>query len=378
MVTVCHLTSGHQRNDIRIFQKECKSLTRNGYKVFLIVNDNLPNEIKDSVEIISTNFSSATRKSRFTKGAKAIYKQALLIDAELYHFHDPELLLVGMKLKKKGKKIIFDSHENVPNQIMDKKWLGPIILRKCISRVYAICEAYCCRRFDGVISVADSIISRFANNNIKTELIKNYPQIEEFEFLLKKTAQNNEIKECRTICYIGGLTYSRGITHLVKATYLAGAKLILAGPITSEYKEELEGLIEYQCVEYKGVLSRVDIVTVLSESVIGMCTLLPVGQYGDVDVLATKVCEYMLASLPVINSYNEYIATLFSKEQCGICVNPYDVSEISKAILYLLDNRDIAKDMGENGRFAVIKSYNWETQEKKLVNFYNSLVCNTN
>ena len=36
MIKVCHMTSAHQPGDTRIFQKECVSLAKAGYQVFLV------------------------------------------------------------------------------------------------------------------------------------------------------------------------------------------------------------------------------------------------------------------------------------------------------------------------------------------------------
>ena len=52
MLKVCHLTSVHPRNDVRIFQKECKSLAVAGYNTTLVVADGLGDQFLDDVSII--------------------------------------------------------------------------------------------------------------------------------------------------------------------------------------------------------------------------------------------------------------------------------------------------------------------------------------
>ena len=50
---ICHLTTAHPRNDVRIFEKECISLSQNTeYQVVLIVADGKGNELNKNVKII--------------------------------------------------------------------------------------------------------------------------------------------------------------------------------------------------------------------------------------------------------------------------------------------------------------------------------------
>jgi len=69
--------------------------------------------------------SNTLNRSECKKGYLArlleIGKKALEVDAEVYHFHDPDLLFLALKLKKKGKKVIYDVHENYPGILEDTK-----------------------------------------------------------------------------------------------------------------------------------------------------------------------------------------------------------------------------------------------------------------
>src|SRR5665648_779605 len=91
-IKVCHVTSAHNRYDVRIFHKECKSLARKGFDVTLLVNDNITNEILNDVKIVSTQFRPNNRLERIVKSKKHLRREMIEIDADIYHFHDPELL----------------------------------------------------------------------------------------------------------------------------------------------------------------------------------------------------------------------------------------------------------------------------------------------
>jgi len=54
----------------------------------------------------------------------------------------------------------------------------------------------------------------------------------------------------------------------------------------------------------------------------------------------------------------------------GILVKPYDVAEFAKAIITLLKNPELARRMGFEGRNYVEKSFEFWSQEKKLVKLY--------
>ena len=61
---VCHVTSVHPRYDVRIFHKQCKSLSNHGFDVTLLVNDDLQDEIIDGIKIISTHWKPKNRCER--------------------------------------------------------------------------------------------------------------------------------------------------------------------------------------------------------------------------------------------------------------------------------------------------------------------------
>ena len=204
-----------------------------------------------------------------------------------------------MKLKRKGKKVIFDSHEYYRVQMKDKPYL-PKLLGYCMAGCYAAVEDYSLRYIDGIIfPCMINGENPFAGKCRHFALINNVPMLEELYDLYDEMLPKYE----RSVIYIGGLTYARGIIHLIKASKKAQCTVYLAGAYSpASFQAEAEALPEFSNVKYLGTLDRPHVVEALQKCEIGMAAILNVGQYNQSDNLATKVYEYMSLGLPVILS----------------------------------------------------------------------------
>ncbi len=363
---VCHITSAHSRYDVRIFSKQCKSLVKGGYDVTLIVNDDKDDEVINGVKIVSTRYKPKTRMDRFIKSKKKLYDKAVEVDADIYQLHDPDLLPIGTKLKNMGKKIIFDSHEDIPKQIKGKDWI-PAIMRNTVSNAYGVYEKLSVKRYDAVITVTPHIMDRLRIINSNIVMITNYPIIKEKENITRKS--NN------SICFVGGIGEQWSHDKILEAIEdIEHIKYILAGKGSEDYINLLKSYNSWCKVDYLGVIPHEEVRQIYDNSFVGMTILRHDTQVGEEGTLGnTKLFEYMEAGLPVICSNNKLWKEIINKYNCGIAINPNRVEEIKEAILVLKNNPDKAKIMGENGRKAIEEEYNWSTQEKKLLLLYENL-----
>lgn len=375
-VRVCHLASKHKMNDMRIFEKECKSLSKAGFDVTLIgFGDTSKTDIINGIRCISLYCPVKNNLELLRKRNKLIYETALQVDAKVYHLHEPELLPVGKKLKKKGKIVIFDSHEFYGWQLHDnihkiKIIKTPASMMKVIGNQYMRYEKRICMKLDGVIQVCTmNGVDYFANRCRRSIFIRNLPSVVDY------TRQSNfDLSVKPIVAMIGGITKERGITQLVKATHQAGGTLLLAGDfLPKSYETELRQMPEFECVEYKGFLDKNGMVATLEQANIGASTILNVGQYDKIDTFPTKVYDYMSMELPVVISDTEYAKKMNEKYHFGICVNPDDPDSIAKAITWLKDHPEQAIEMGKNGRKAIEDEFNWEKESEKLIAFYHYL-----
>ncbi len=371
MIKVCHMTSVHRPEDDRIFFKECCSLAAAGYDVCLVARGE--SYEKNGIRLVGVGEAPGNRIKRILQLPGRVYQRALEMDADIYHFHDPELLPYGLRLKKSGKKVIFDSHECYREQIRSKNYL-PSLLRHTISKVYGLLEDYVLRQLDAVIFPCTmNGKNPFEGKCRRAAIISNAAILGEFFNLYDPEHK----KIPNSVCYVGGLTEARGITGDIVAAAKADATIILAGEFASEeYEATLRQMPEFSCVEYRGVLNRQGVTEMLSDSCIGLCTLLDRGQYLKIDTFGIKVFEYMSMGLPVILSDSPYNRAMVEKLRFGICVDPDNTDEIAGAIRYLLDHPEEAKRMGENGRRAVEEEFNWGVEERKLLALYEEILKN--
>lgn len=367
-INICHVTSAHSRYDVRIFHKECKSLAKNGFDVTLLVNDNIDDELIEGVKIKSTNFKPKNRYERMIISQKKVREKAIQINADIYHLHDPELLPLASYLKKKSKKVIFDFHEDVSQQILFKKWI-PKSIRKVISISYSIYEAQNAKKFDALITVTPKIVERLKKINPQTIMITNYP-------ILSNFYTEDVITKNNMLCFAGGVTPQWNHLNIIKA--IEGIEDItysLAGTGSEEYINSLKKLDGWNKVKYLGKIPHEEVRGVYSKSLFGMALLSFNTQVGNEGTLGnTKIFEFMEAGLPIICSNNNLWKEIVKEYKCGIAVDPNNVQEIVNAIRIILDNPEKADKMGANGRRAIVEKFNWRTQESVLLDLYSSLI----
>ena len=363
MCRIAHLTSAHPRNDTRIFMKQCRTLAACGYDVTLVVADDEGDDYKDGVTIADVGRLPG-RLNRIFRTTRRVFDKAVALDADIYQLHDPELIPIGLKLKRLGKKVIFDSHEDVPAQLLDKPYLDPMSLR-VLSGAVAIYERFACHQFDGIIGATPFIRDKFLLINPQTVDVNNFPLIGELDTAVQWANKRDEI------CYVGGIDAIRGAHEIVRACELirSPTRLNLVGRFSeSALEARVKAYPGWERVNELGFLDRSGVRNVLSRSVAGLVTSHPIGNF--LDGLPVKMFEYMAAGIPVIASNIPSWRDIIQGNGCGVCVDPLDPTAIAGAIDYLVMNPETAKRMGENGKKAVMEKYNWPVQATKLTDFY--------
>jgi len=364
MFKICHLTSVHHPFDIRIFHKESKSLVKAGYDVTLIAQHD-KEEIVDGIKIVPLP-KPKNRIERMTKTVWRTYRKALKIDADIYHFHDPELMPVGLLLKRHGKRVIYDVHEDVPRQNLSKPYI-PAVLRKPISLMIGALEAFSSRRFDGIVTATPFINRRFLKLGANAINVNNYPLASELY------AEDNQWKNKeKVVFYVGGIARIRGAFEMVEAIGNTKYRLLLAGRIETNIESRLKQTPGWRQVEALGFVDREGVKAAAARSMGGLVLFHP--EPNHIDAQPNKMFEYMSSRIPVIASNFSLWREIIEGASCGICVDPLDSEEVAKAIQFIVEHPSEAEQMGKNGHRAVEERYNWGKEEKKLLSIYHKLL----
>lgn len=364
-----HLTTVHPRNDVRIFLKQVKSLAKAlPYEVCLVVADGKPDSHGETL-IHDVGACSGSRPARAFLGSLRAFRFIRKQKPGLVHFHDPELIPLGMLLKLFGHKIIYDVHEDVPRQILSKHWI-PWYLRRPVAFVVSAVEWLAARIFDAVIPATPKIAERFPCR--KTAVVQNFPIRSELVLPNPPPYPSRP----QSFAYIGGIAKIRGAVQMVTAMQyfkdLPETRLLMAGgfdPATLE--PELRSLPMWDRVTYSGYLDRQGVIDLLGSVRAGLVVLHPIANY--LDAYPVKMFEYMAAGLPVIASDFPLWREIVDGSDCGLLVDPMNPLALSEAMRWILDNPREAEAMGERGKQAIREKYNWDRELHKLLNVYSRL-----
>jgi hypothetical protein len=363
---VCHITTVHPVDDHRILHKECVSLRDAGYDVTLVAPHDEDTVLR-GVRVVALRTAARSRLERMARRPLAAYRAAVAIDAELYHFHDPEFLPYAVALARRGKRVVYDAHEDVPVQVRHKHWIPPRA-RAPIARAYAQLEAACVGRLSAVVSPSVTALARLRPRQPRAIGLANYPRLE--------TAPDPGPwdERSRAACYVGGISEVRGARELVAAMAGVDGELHLAGPVSPpELLDELERSPGWQRVRYLGRVGHERVTALLAGAKVGVIPLHPIPNY--VDAYPVKLFEYMAAGLPVIATDVPRWRALLEEHGCGICVPHDSPQRLAVAIGELLDDDARAREMGARGRRAVETDYSWGSQAAALLDLYRELLA---
>jgi glycosyltransferase involved in cell wall biosynthesis len=370
-VKACLLSSIHPCFDVRIFQKEARSLSEEGYEVSVIAVADFQERVVDGVRVIG--LPKPGRRLLRPLNWWRIVRQALRDRADIYHLHDPDLLLPALLIKLLTRRpVIYDVHENYPEDIQTKEWV-PSPLRGFLSWAFMLFEDGMVRLMDGVVVVNQHLAERFEGKS-RVVIVRNYSRLE--PFLHSEPPRENQKPY---FVYAGRISDDRGIYECLQALESLPddpAALLCAGTIGHVTNEDFRSLLQGRpdsSFKYMGLLPYEAIPPLFKGALAGLLCLQPTPN----NLLGTpnKLFEYMSAGIPVIASDFPFLREVIEEARCGILVKAEDVEQIGLAMATLLRDPEQAARMGQNGLAAARDKYNWQVEEVKLLSLYRELLA---
>lgn len=369
MTDIIHFTTVHKRTDTRIRFKQASTLAE--YfpgRVALYVQDGLGDEIDESgLHIVDTGPRIKSRLKRFLWGAWQMYWAVRKARPKIAHFHDPELIPAGLLLRLSGVKVIYDMHEDLPNQVLCKPYLKPRWVRPVLARFIASIEAFAVKQFTMAVAAVPSIAERFAPE--KTSVIRNVPKLE----LLTAHVGVDKPSDRFIVSYAGSMSEARGIEDLVAAMDLLpdGFELHLLGswahPTLYERCQRHPG---WRRCTYHGHVPHSQVGQYLQQAHLGVQMVHDIDNYRG--GLATKVFEYLVLGVPTLMS-----DTAERRKAYGNLTEyakPADPRAIAKRILEIRDSYPVHLKAVENQRAFVLEHYSWDAESQKLRSLYDRIL----
>ncbi|MDA8440977.1 MAG: glycosyltransferase family 4 protein [Peptococcaceae bacterium] len=365
---VCILTSAHPPLDARIFHKEAQTLRQAGYEV-VIIAPHPASETVGGIRICAVP-PVTSRRERFLR-TRDIYAQAKREQADIYHFHDPDLIPVGLLLQKRcHKPVIYDVHEYYGDSLLTRHWI-PKGLRPIVARTVNYLEKRAARSFAAIITVNTHMAGLFKRENPVGVILHNYPLASQFVF------PRPEVAKAPFVLYLGGINRERGLEVILQAMVLVkakfpGIKCELVGPVDtadlSPQFSDLAGWLERGNVQLRGKVPYTEVPKLLAQSSLALVPLLPTLNYQK--AIPVKLLEYMAAGLPVVGSRFGYIEAIIRQNHCGRLAEAGNPEALAAEICSLLEDPAAALACGQNGWDAFHQCYTWESEQTKLIDLY--------
>lgn len=376
-LSITIVTSIHPDFDARIW-KHARLLSDSGHNVKLICPWTLPNRTNiDGIDIYT-----------FTKAPHRIIRPLwywislvpLLIlvirRSQIVHFHDLDLLPI-MTLIALVKPVVYDVHENYPDEMLEKEWI-PKLLRPSTYYVVKYVQLVCSLIIKNIVLVAPSQEKYFGSSSLHKTYLYNYASIS----LIEEVADNYESRS-PCVIFTGSQHLNNGSMLLLDIAHLVVKKNVSVKFIMidrfSDYKFREQFYKKRSSLELEnnviivGNIKPQSIMEYLNTATIGISPNLRVPQ--QINGIHTKLFEYMAAGIPMIISDLPHQKELIMQTGSGYAEMPESPEDFANAIIKLTENPSLAMAMGRSAQIAFLDHYCYESQLAILLRFYNKIVA---
>lgn len=374
---VVHITSMHDWNDDRIFQRACVGLARKGHEVHLVAM-----KMKEDEQLVFESLGvtvhlvekrSGWKRRWFT--SKEVIRKAAEIGADVYQFHDPDLLphvstLLQMPTQPA---VVYDIHENYAGRFQN--WGLPTFLGTWF-RNY---EKGIIKKLSGYTVVSASMKDLFVGVNRPVEITRNSTDIER----LRDIRLPNREEQPNTPVVITSGTHSHARNCLQTVQAMPYLKALGHTPvfqfvgryiqgIENELKSQAEGDQQINQLQLDGMAPWEENFQRIATAYCG-CVFYADNPNNRVGI-PNRLFEYMFCGIPVIVSNFPELRAVVEDAGCGVVVNSEEPEEIAKGLAQLLKDPAAAAEMGRRGKEAMELKYGYHVDLDRLEAFYHQVI----
>jgi glycosyltransferase involved in cell wall biosynthesis len=357
---VTHISIVHKPLDTRIFRKQCRALADAGHEVHLGIR----------MHAISEDHARPPARRQWRRMSRAAV-HAVRLRPSIYHLHDPHLIPLGLLLKLLGCPVVYDVHEDYPAHARSKLLRRP--LRGWLKGLmWRVLERLAARTLDGFVCASPALAQPFPGT--RTVVVRNLPIHRDFAIAAAGESVLPYRERPHRVIYTGYMHEIRGFWDLAGAMQLLPPDLDCQVRMIGAFRPP-EMIVAARRHPGWGRMELIPwqphqrIVRELLGSRVGLILLHPLPNHDD-PIRSNKLFEYMGAGIPVVASDLPQWREIVRGIGCGLVVDVRDPAAIAAAIQYLLEHPAEAEAMGERGKAAVWREFNWDGEELRLLSLY--------
>ena len=361
---IYHVTTAHQADDVRIFERECRSLASvPGNEVVLAAPGIIPPG--KHVRQLVLPATPARRSERFLMSSWRAGRALRGTGADVYHFHDPELLPLAILYARRGRTVIWDAHEDYVTELDvsgPKDWVpGPV--RGSVQGGTRALLRSINQRAAGIVAATEDIASAYSNP--RTVVVGNQARVGEF-------AGCRPQFDADRLLYTGHVGEQHCFRQIAEAVArIPALTLVVAGRSRDpEVWEHAEALLGDRLV-HAGWVDRPGLRDLINTSSLGIVA------YADIRTnnanSPNKLFEFAAAGLPVAATPNAGISRALQQSGGGVSAADFTSEGIEDAVRTALLSEDRWASMSESARQWAAAHGSWESSERVLLDLYAQL-----
>lgn len=366
--------------DVRV-EKEARFLASKGNQVTVIATNPIGGLAEEEKRDGYTIKRVPIKKKLFFKYFEFWKKVRKLVGDEKFdiiHFHDLNVLPLSSKLKKNSKILIYDSHENFPEQMSETFGFPALWVYTWMERKYI-------KLVDGILTPGETYSDNLHRKyKVKSSWVSNYPSKLDVEQAHKMKIPNEYSTDKFRVVHFGVMYSNLGYDKTVETAEILKENiksseiefLVMGSGAALEPMKELikiKGLSDY--FNLTGWMNYYDALSILRSCDVGLVLFQP-GKNNFLR-MPNRLFEYCSAGVPFIGSNFEGLQkAIKNASKIGFLIDPTAPQEIADQIFKLYNDKELLDKLKTEAQENYEKQFNWEIEAEKLIEIYNEAFSN--